>query len=115
GVLVAGDSEADGEGELVGRRDAGQVVAADVLKVPHHGSRTSSSPELVDAVAPSLAVMSLGWRNQFGFPAPEVVTRYQTRGAQVLRTDRDGAITVTVRPDGSVAVRCERSCSLAGE
>ena len=72
GVLFAGDLEADGEGELVGRRDAGQTVAADVLKVPHHGSRTSSSPELVEAVAPALAVMSLGWRNQFRFPAPEV-------------------------------------------
>jgi competence protein ComEC len=111
GVLFAGDLEADGEGELVGRRDAGQAVAADVLKVPHHGSRTSSSPELVDAVAPALAVMSLGWRNQFRFPAPEVVARYESRGARVMRTDRDGAITVTIRPDGGVAVRCERPCS----
>ena len=110
GVLFAGDLEADGEGELVGRRDAGQTVAADILKVPHHGSRTSSSPELVDAVAPGLAVMSLGWRNQFRFPAPEVVARYLTRGARVLRTDRDGAITVTIRPDGGVAVRCELGC-----
>jgi len=110
GVLFAGDLEADGEGELVGRRDAGQAVAADVLKVPHHGSRTSSSPELVDAVAPALAVMSLGWRNQFHFPAPEVVARYQAHGARVMRTDRDGAITVTISPDGGVAVRCERSC-----
>jgi len=110
GLLFAGDLEADGEGELVGRREAGQVVAADVLKVPHHGSRTSSSAELIDAVAPSLAVMSLGWRNQFNFPAPEVVARYQARGARVLRTDRDGAITVTVHRDGNIAVRCERSC-----
>ena len=110
GVLFAGDLEADGEGELVGRRDAGQTVAADVLKVPHHGSRTSSSPELVAAVAPALAVMSLGWRNQFRFPAPEVVARYLTRGARVLRTDRDGAITITIRPDGGMAVRCERGC-----
>jgi competence protein ComEC len=76
GVLFAGDLEADGEGELTGRRDVGQIVAADVLKVPHHGSRTSSTPELVDAVAPALAVISLGWRNQFHFPAPEVVARY---------------------------------------
>jgi competence protein ComEC len=52
------------------------VVAADVLKVPHHGSRTSSTPELVDAVAPALAVMSLGWRNQF-LSRAEVVARYQ--------------------------------------
>jgi competence protein ComEC len=110
GVLFAGDLEADGEGELVGRRDVGQVVAADVLKVPHHGSRTSSTPELVDAVSPALAVMSLGWRNQFRFPAPEVVERYVARGARVLRTDRDGAISLVISPDGRLSLRCERGC-----
>jgi competence protein ComEC len=110
GVLFAGDLEADGEGELVGRRDVGQVVAADVLKVPHHGSRTSSSPELVEAVSPALAVISLGWRNQFHFPAPEVVERYVARGARVLRTDRDGAISVVISPEGRLSVRCERGC-----
>ena len=110
GILFAGDLEADGEGELAGRRDVGQVVAADVLKVPHHGSRTSSTPELVDAVAPGLAVISLGWRNQFHFPAPEVVARYTGRGTRVLRTDRDGAITVVISPEGRLTVRCERGC-----
>jgi competence protein ComEC len=110
GVLFAGDLEADGEGELAGRRDVGQVVASDVLKVPHHGSRTSSSPELVAAVAPALAVISLGWRNQFHFPAPEVVARYDARGTRVLRTDRDGAIVVVISPAGQLTVRCERGC-----
>jgi competence protein ComEC len=110
GVLFAGDLEADGEGELAGRRDVGQPVAADVLKVPHHGSRTSSTPELIDAVAPALAVMSLGWRNQFHFPAPEVVARYRARGTRVLRTDRDGAVTVVISPEGRLTARCERGC-----
>jgi competence protein ComEC len=110
GVLFAGDLEADGEGELAGRRDVGQVVAADVLKVPHHGSRTSSSPELIAAVMPALAVISLGWRNQFHFPAPEVVARYAARGTRVLRTDRDGAIVVVISPAGQLTVRCERGC-----
>ncbi|HZL21017.1 MAG TPA: ComEC/Rec2 family competence protein, partial [Polyangia bacterium] len=109
-LLFPGDLEADGEGELVGRRDLGQIVAADVLKVPHHGSRTSSSDELVAAVAPRLAVMSLGWHNQFHFPAPEVLARYAAAGARVLRTDRDGAVTITVAADGTLTVRCERGC-----
>jgi competence protein ComEC len=108
-VLFAGDLEADGEGELVGRRALGQTVAADVLKVPHHGSRTSSSEELVDAVHPALAVISLGWRNRFHFPAPEVLARYAAHGATVLRTDRDGAVTVTIAPDGRVDAVRERS------
>jgi competence protein ComEC len=107
-VLFPGDLEADGEGELVGRRAVGQSVAADVLKVPHHGSRTSSSDELIDAVHPALAVISLGWRNRFHFPAAEVLARYAERGATVLRTDRDGAVTVTIAPDGSLRVASER-------
>jgi competence protein ComEC len=109
-VLFPGDLEADGEGELIGRRATGQAIAADILKVPHHGSRTSSSDELLEAVAPHLAVMSLGWRNHFHFPAPEVVARYEARGATVRRTDRDGAVTVTLGPDGVVRATCERGC-----
>ncbi len=109
-LLFPGDLEADGEGELVGRRALGQTVAADILKVPHHGSRTSSSDELLDAVAPKLAVISLGWHNQFHFPAPEVLARYAAEGARVLRTDRDGAVTVSVAADGTLNVVCERGC-----
>ncbi len=109
-LLFPGDLEADGEGELVGRRALGQTVAADILKVPHHGSRTSSSDELLDAVGPQLAVISLGWHNQFHFPAPEVLARYAASGARVLRTDHDGAVTVTIAADGGLTVRCEREC-----
>ncbi|HSS40388.1 MAG TPA: DNA internalization-related competence protein ComEC/Rec2, partial [Polyangia bacterium] len=110
-VLFPGDLEADGEGELAGRPTLGDVVTADVLKVPHHGSRTSSSDELLDALAPRVAVMSLGWRNQFHFPAPEVVARYAARGIRTLRTDRDGAITVALSADGHIDVQCARGCA----
>jgi len=109
-LLFPGDLESDGEGELVGRRALGQAVAADVLKVPHHGSRTSSSDELLDAVAPKLAVISLGWHNQFHFPAPEVLARYAGAGTRVLRTDRDGAVTIAIAANGSLTVQCERGC-----
>ncbi len=109
-VLFTGDIEANGEGELAGRTVLGQVVASDVLKVPHHGSRTSSSGELLDAVRPGLAVVSLGWRNRFHFPRPEVVERYRARDIRLLRTDVNGAITVTIHPDGSLVATCERGC-----
>jgi competence protein ComEC len=110
GVIFPGDLEADGEGELAGRRALGDPIASDVLKVPHHGSRTSSSLELLDAVAPSLAVISLGWQNRFHFPTPGVIARYAARGTWVLRTDRDGAVTVTIDPAGRIAVTCMRGC-----
>ena len=68
-----------------------------------HGSRTSSQPHFVEAVSPTLAIMSLGFENKFKHPAPEVVARYMEHGARVLRTDRTGA--VRVRIDGvSMAV-----------
>jgi competence protein ComEC len=109
-LLFPGDLEADGEGELAGQAALGRDLQADVLKVPHHGSRTSSTDELLDAVRPRLAVISLGWHNQFHFPSPQVVARYAARGIATLRTDRDGAVTVALSPDGRLSVSCARTC-----
>ena len=65
-----------------------------VLKVPHHGSLTSSAPEFLNAVRPQIAVVSRGRSNHFGHPVPEVLDRYQAIGAEIFRTDQDGAVTV---------------------
>jgi competence protein ComEC len=108
-VLFSGDVEADGEAELVGRGAAGLPIRSDVLKVPHHGSRTSSTEDLLDAVGPRLAVISLGRSNRFSFPAPEVLDRYRQRGIEVLRTDRHGALSVTISVDG-IRTTCARGC-----
>jgi competence protein ComEC len=70
-----------------------------VVKVPHHGSLTSSSEAFVKALQPTVAVVSAGRTNHFGHPAPEVLQRYEAVGAKVFRTDRDGA--VFVESDGS--------------
>jgi len=109
-ILFAGDIEADGEGEVVGRRGAGQTVASDLLKVPHHGSRTSSSPEFLAAVQPRLAVISLGWKNRFHFPNEQVLARYRQGGTTLLRTDLMGAVTVRITPDGAMTTTCARGC-----
>jgi competence protein ComEC len=86
-ILFTGDVEAAGEAAAVARGG----LAADVVKVPHHGSRTSSSPEFAEAVHPALAVVSLSRDNRFRFPHPEAVARWREAGATVLRTD-EGAI-----------------------
>jgi competence protein ComEC len=65
-----------------------------ILKVPHHGSLTSSSREFLDAVRPLVAIVSAGRGNHFGHPVPEVLERYRAIGAEVFRTDRDGAVMV---------------------
>jgi competence protein ComEC len=72
-----------------------QQVHADVVKVPHHGSRTSSTSAFVTAVQPGLAVISVGRKSMFGHPHAEVVERWRSIGAEVLTTRESGMITVT--------------------
>jgi competence protein ComEC len=69
------------------------AIEADFLKVPHHGSKTSSIQEFVNAVNPRVAVVSVGDGNQFGHPVEDVVERYARDGVRFLRTDRDGEVT----------------------
>jgi competence protein ComEC len=90
-VLLTGDVEAQAENDLVA---SGAALAADVLKVPHHGSRTSTTPAFLQQVAPRLALAGVGRRNRFGHPAPEVVARLAAAGATVFRTDRHGDVSV---------------------
>jgi competence protein ComEC len=68
-------------------------LAVDFLKVPHHGSKSSSTEAFLAAVAPRVAVVSVGEANAFGHPAQAVVERYEQSGVRLLRTDRDGAVT----------------------
>jgi competence protein ComEC len=89
--LLSGDIEQPVEREL-GER--GDPLAADFLKVSHHGSRTSTSADFLAAVAPRVAVISLGERNPFGHPHPTVIARLEHSGTRLLRTDRDGAVTL---------------------
>jgi len=91
--LFVGDAEAAEERDLVAHRRA--ALRADVLKVGHHGSRTSSSPAFLAAVHAEVAIISCGVRNRFGHPAPTTLDALAHAGARVLRTDRDGAVTIT--------------------
>jgi competence protein ComEC len=104
GVLLTGDIEAAAESRLL---RASAPLASTVLKVPHHGSRTSSGPAFVAAVLPELAVLSVGADNRYGLPAPAVEARYRAAGVCVMRTDRCGAVTVTL-DGGPPHVRTER-------
>ncbi|MBL8333315.1 MAG: DNA internalization-related competence protein ComEC/Rec2, partial [Rubrivivax sp.] len=90
-ALLTGDIELLQEMALVAQ-DA-PALRSDVLLVPHHGSRTSSTPAFIQAVAPRVAVVQAGYRSRFGHPAPDVVARYRERGIALVRTDRCGAFT----------------------
>jgi competence protein ComEC len=88
-ALFAADIEADVERALIAReRDA---LRADVLIVPHHGSRTSSTEPFLDSVGPFVAIFQVGYRNRFHHPHPTVFARYQMRDIVLSRSDEDGA------------------------
>jgi competence protein ComEC len=90
-VVLPGDIGHEPERALVPRLALAPLV---VLKAPHHGSATSSTPAFLRAVRPAAVVVSAGRNNRFGHPAPVVVGRYRTAGAALFRTDEDGAVVV---------------------
>jgi len=101
-VLLSGDIERAQELALVQRH--GDALRSDVLLVPHHGSRTSSSEAFLAAVAPRVAVVQAGYRSRFGHPAPDIVARYAARGITLVRSDTCGAWRWTA--DGRM--QCQR-------
>jgi competence protein ComEC len=99
-ILLPGDIEAEGEDALI----AAGLSHVDAVAVPHHGSPTSSTSRFVAATHPTLAVISCGVANPFGFPSSDVVARWRAAGASVARTDRDGAVTLDIAPSGALSV-----------
>ena len=95
--LFTGDIENDAEADLV--RSLRSSLSADVLKIAHHGSRSSSTLPFLRAVTPRLAVLSFGRRNRFGFPHPEVIRRLQGERIRWLSTARHGGIRIVSLPD----------------
>ena len=91
-ILLVADIEKNSERRLLELHP--DKLAATMLVVPHHGSKTSSTPAFVAAVHPRYAVFTSGYRNHFGHPKAEVVERYRATGSELLRSDEDGAILV---------------------
>jgi competence protein ComEC len=91
-ILLTGDIERYSEARLLQQhRDK---LSADVLIAPHHGSKSSSTDEFVAAVLPNHVVFTAGYRNRFNHPHPDVQQRYLDSGAELLRSDDDGAIMI---------------------
>ena len=92
-VLLTGDANADSEASMLA--DPALVLDADVLKVGHHGSSTSTTDAFLDAVTPQEAVISVGAGNTYGHPAQETLNRLAAHGATVYRTDLNGTVVLT--------------------
>lgn len=113
-ALLVGDIERNDEAALAARAASSpgtqgvwqSPMHADMLLVPHHGSKTSSTAALLDAVKPQLAIVQAGYRNRFGHPAPDVLARYADRGIQVVDSAHCGAMSWS--GNGTYVLRCER-------
>jgi competence protein ComEC len=90
--LLAADTGMKTEQEILA---AGEDVKSDVLKSPHHGSKSSSSEAFLQAVAPQVIIISVGRGNRYGHPDPEILDRYHAGGVQLFRTDVHGAVEVS--------------------
>ena len=93
--LFAGDTGEEAEQDIA---HLAKWLQADVIKIPHHGSKTSTGLEFLSKISPSVAVISVGRDNSFGHPSPDVLERLS--GVKVLRTDRDGAVKITEKEGG---------------
>ncbi len=105
-ILLPGDIEARSEAAI-----APFLSPAEILIVPHHGSRTSSSRRFLEAVRPALAIISCGLRNRYAHPHEEAIARLRGVGTRIVRTDRDGAVRVEIpaaAKGGSPGVRAYR-------
>jgi len=99
-ILLTGDIEHDVEEELIEAHDRGEVnLRADVLKVAHHGSRSSSIPAFLDRVQADVAIIQSGEGNSFGHPHGEVLERLERRGIEVWRNDQTGRIRLMLAPN----------------
>jgi competence protein ComEC len=95
--LMTGDIERPTESNLVASGCDG--IRVDVVKVPHHGSRTSSTDAFVDCTRPSIAVISVGRRSRFGHPHADVLERWQAAGVEIMKTGESGTITIETNGD----------------
>jgi competence protein ComEC len=91
--LFTGDIKARGEKELA--ETAGGSLKSTVLLVPHHGSKSSSTREFIDRVEPEIGIISLGYRNRYKFPHPDVLKRYKEKKCRIFRTDENGAVMIS--------------------
>ncbi len=103
-ILFTGDAEKEEEEAILKACD-NKTLKSNVLKVGHHGARTSSTQEFLDAVKPQIALIGVGEKNNFGHPSSEVINRLKSFNIEIYRTDQMGEITIKVNSKGEIKVK----------
>jgi len=101
-ILFTGDIEKVAENEMVKEYTNG--LKADILKVGHHGSKTSTTKEFLDLINPSVALIGVGQNNKFGHPNEDVIKRLEEKNIQIYRTDEMGEISVIIDKNGKIKI-----------
>lgn len=99
-IIVTGDLVSEDEEKMIEYYRETDVLDCDILKVGHHGSKTSSSEDFLDAVSPEIAVISVGANNMYGHPHRETLDKLSARGIKTYRTDLNGAVGIDIRKSG---------------
>ena len=102
-MLFTGDIEKIAEDKILSKYDK-NTLNATVLKIAHHGSKTSSTEEFIKRVNPKISLIGVGKDNKFGHPAEEIVERLKSYGVKTYRTDLNGEITLKVTNKGNVKI-----------
>lgn len=96
-ILFTGDIEINAEEKIFKKyKKLNQKIVSNILKVPHHGSQTSSTEKFLNLVSPEVAIVFCGKNNRFGFPHREIIKRYKDFGIEIYRTDLDGNIEIII-------------------
>ena len=104
-ILFTGDIEKSAEKKIINKyKNNPEILKATILKVAHHGSKTSSIQEFINKVKPQIALIGVGKNNKFGHPNEEIINRLKDIGAKIYRTDQDGEISITVNKKGKMEI-----------
>lgn len=107
-MIFTGDIEKEAESEILKIYGETNILNADILKVAHHGSKTSSTNEILNQITPKISLIGVGENNQFGHPDPEVLNRLQKIKSKIYRTDKDGEIIINIKSKGRIKLKIEK-------
>lgn len=107
-MIFTGDIEKEAESEILKIYGETNILNADILKVAHHGSKTSSTNEILNQITPKISLIGVGENNQFGHPDPEVLNRLQKIKSKIYRTDEDGEIIINIKSKGRIKLKIEK-------
>ena len=110
-TLFTGDIEQIAEKEILKHyKDNSKLLNSTILKVAHHGSKTSSTQEFLEAVKPKISLIGVGENNKFGHPNDDVINRLENIGSKIYRTDKMGEISIFVDKKGKIRIATNNSC-----